>query len=260
MWSLSLNVLAYVVFSLRARARVDRAAAGRPVRSVRPDPDCAELPALALLGDGRGADHDRCPLSRRGAHAHLVRQLCLDARHQHRSEGGGGFPAAALCRASARLRDRRGLVPPRAVAAAAQAHGLDQGRAQAARRCQRRDPLQPRDPADRARPRAAGHRRVRQGTAPGLLESAVRRDSRIAAATHPGRHRARRYPAFQRRAQHAPTPTPSRRWCANGSRAISPAASRSSSASPSATWSWRCAQTRCRTAASSRPSPTSRRA
>ena len=44
------------------------------------------------------------------------------------------------------------------------------------------------------------------------------------------------------------------------SRATSPAASRSSSASPTAAWSSRCAPTACRTAASSPPSPTSRRA
>ena len=60
----------------RPRAGVDRAAAGRPVRAVRPDADRAELPPVALVGDGRGAHHHGRPLSRRGAHAHLVRQLC----------------------------------------------------------------------------------------------------------------------------------------------------------------------------------------
>ena len=103
--------------------------------------------------------------------------------------GGGRFPAAALRRASARLGDRRGLVAARAVAAAAQAHGLDQGRAQAARRRQCGDPVQPRNPADRARPRAPGHRGVRQGPAADLLEPAVRRNPRSAAGADARRHR-----------------------------------------------------------------------
>jgi len=64
-------------------AGLDRTTAGRPLRSLRPDPDPAELSAVALLGNGRGIDHDRLSLSRRGAHAHLLRQLCLDTRHQH---------------------------------------------------------------------------------------------------------------------------------------------------------------------------------
>ena len=104
--------------------------------------------------------------------------------HQPRSAGRSRLPAAALRRASARLGDRRRLLAARAVAAAAQAHGLDQGRAQAARRRQCGDPLQPRNPADRARPCAAGHRRVRQGPAAGLLEPAVRRNPRPAAGAH----------------------------------------------------------------------------
>ena len=46
-------------FSLRARAGGDRAPAGRPVRAARPRADGAELPAVALLGHGRGADRRR---------------------------------------------------------------------------------------------------------------------------------------------------------------------------------------------------------
>ncbi len=69
----------------------------------------------------------------------------------------------------------------------------------AARRRQCGDPLQPRNPADRARPCAAGHRGVRQGPAPGLLEPAVRRNPDAAAATHPRRHRARTKSCAQRR-------------------------------------------------------------
>ena len=128
--------------------------------------DRAELPAVALVGDGRGTDHHGRALSRRGAHAH--RRSTASPRRTRISlepKAEADFRAAALRRASARFGDRRGLVAARAVAAAAQAHGLDQGGAQAARRRQRRDPVQPRHPADRARSRAAGHRRVRQGPA-----------------------------------------------------------------------------------------------
>ena len=62
------------------RAGVDRAAAGRPVRAVRPDADRAELPAVALVGDGRGTDHDGRALSRRGAHPLVVRELRREPR------------------------------------------------------------------------------------------------------------------------------------------------------------------------------------
>ena len=65
---------------------------------------------------------------------------------------------------------------------------LDQGGAETARRCQCRHPLQPRDPADGARPRAPGHRGLRQGTGAGVLEPPVRRDFRPAARPHPRRH------------------------------------------------------------------------
>ena len=190
-WSLLLNVLSLCGILVRARAGLDRAAAGRPVRAVRSHAYPAELSAVALVGHGRGTDHDGLALSRRGAHPHVVRQLCAHPRREPRSQERRGLPAPALRRASARLGDRRGVVPPRAVAAPAQAHGVHQGRAQAARRRQCGDPLQPRDPADRARSRAPGHRGIRQGPAPRLLEPAVRRDSGAAALAHPRRHRPR---------------------------------------------------------------------
>ena len=173
-----------------------------------------------------------------------ARRISLDPQAR------GRLPAAALRRAPARLGDRRGLVAARAVAAAAQAHGFDQGRAQAARRRQRRDPLQPRNPADRARPRAPGHRGVRQGPAPGLLEPAVRRHPRPAARSHPRRRRARRNPAQQRRAGRARSRRRPRRSSASGSPATPKATSRCWSASPSAAWWSRSAPTACRTAAS----------
>ena len=82
------------------------------------------------------------------------------------------------------LGDRRRVVAARAVAVVAQAHRFDQGGAQAARRRQCGYPLQPRNPADRARSRPPGHRRVRQGPRAGLLEPAVRRNLRPAAFAH----------------------------------------------------------------------------
>ena len=188
----------------RSRARRARSSGCRRTSSRRPSARrCAELPALAFLGDGRGADRDGRALSRRGAHLVGVRELRGEPPHQPRSQARSRHPPAALRRASPRLGDRRGLLAPRAVAAAAQAHRLDQGRAQAARRRQCGDPVQPRDPADRARSRAPGHRGVRQGPAAGLLEPAVRRDPRPAAGAHPRRRRARRDPAPQRRAGRA---------------------------------------------------------
>ena len=90
---------------------------------------------------------------------------------------------------------------------------------QAARRRQCGDPVQPRNPADRARPRAPGHRGVRQGPAARLLEPAVRRDPRPAAGAHPRRHRPRRDPALQRRAAARSGPA-SRRARARAARAL----------------------------------------
>ena len=236
LWSLAAQPRLLCRLLAAPRALVDRAPAGRRVRAVGSGADDAELPALALVGDGRGTDHDGRPLSRRRAHPPVVRKLRRHSPHQPRSQGRGRFPAGALRRAHARLRHRRGLVAPGAVAAAAQAHGLDQGRAQAARRRQCRDPVQPRNPADRARPRAPGHRGVRQGPATDLLEPAVRRDPRSAAKPDPRRQRARRHPALQRPAQRRRAPSESTSSCARRSNATCPAASRSSSASPSPAW------------------------
>ena len=57
-----------------ARADLDRADAGRRVRAVASRADDAELPAVALVGDGRGADHRRSPaISARSAPARRSR-------------------------------------------------------------------------------------------------------------------------------------------------------------------------------------------
>ena len=82
MWSLALNILAYVGFSLaRAPSAIERLQADVFV-PTRPGADDAELPAVALVGDGRGTDRDGRALSRRGAHPLVVRELRGDAAHQ----------------------------------------------------------------------------------------------------------------------------------------------------------------------------------
>ena len=178
----------------------DRAGAGGFVRAVVAETDRAELSAAPCFRDGRGIDRHGGALSRRRAHPRILRQLRGDPAHRSYADGRDRFRAPAIRRISARLGDRRGVVAARAVARLAQTHGLDQGGAEASRRRQCRDPLQPRSPADRARSRAAGHRRVRQGAGAGLLEPAVRRNFRSAARIDPRRHRAQGYLAPHRRA------------------------------------------------------------
>ncbi len=154
--------------------------------------------------------------------------------HQLRSAGRSRFPVAAIRRVSLGVGNRRGFVAARAVVAAAQAHGIDQSGAEAARRRQRGDPLQPRDFADRARPCPPRHRGVRQGTQSGLLEPAVRRDFRSAARPHAHRHRARRNSALRRRS--TATTNDIDAFIAERLANTPPQSSRSSNASPSADW------------------------
>ena len=236
-WSLLLNILAYVAFSLHARAGVDRAAAGRPVRAIRSRADHAELPALALVGDDRGTDHDGRPLSRRGAHAaprsratprraasasiprpKPTSSCCaMPSTCSHRRSGRRRRGSCCRCScASARSRPRR------------RSKLLDDANAAIH---YNREILQT----------ALDH--VRQGIAvfnKDLQLICWNRQFgeilRAAAAVHPRRHAARRDPALQRRRRARRTPRPPTRWCASGSRATSPRASRSSNASPSATW------------------------
>ena len=100
-----------------------------------------------------------------------------------------------------------------------------------------------------ARSRAPGHRGVRQGPAPGVLEPAVRRHPGPADRSHPRRRRPRRDPAQQRPAGRArPGPDRSAR-STTASPATPMATSRCWSASPTAAWWSRCAPTGCRTAA-----------
>ena len=210
MWSLALNILAYIAFSTAARAdRIERMQADVfvPTGLAPMAPSFrlwrSSVTVEELTGDGRA-------LSRRGAHPRLVRELRRrPSASAWQPRRGSRLPAPSLRRTPARLRDRRRVVAARAVAAAAQAHGLDQGGAEAARRRQRGDPLQPRNPADRARPCPPGHRGLRQGPAAGLLEPAVRRNPRPAAGADPHRRLARRDRAPQRPAGRA-RPRPGR--------------------------------------------------
>ena len=179
-------MLAYVAFSLtRAPASIERLQADLFV----PSPIAPIAPSfrlLALVGHGRGTDHDGRALSRRGAHAHSSFESFAGSRRiSLRPDAEADFQllryaehllASAIGAASSRLVLSL-LLRKRTVSTKA--------RAQAARRRQRRDPLQPRNPADRARPCAPGHRGVRQGPAADLLEPAVRRNPRPAADISP---------------------------------------------------------------------------
>ena len=90
----------------------DRAGAGGSVRAVDAQADRAELSAAPRLGDGRGADRDGRPLSRRGTHPRVLRQLRGDAPHRPRAGGRGRFRAACntpnICSPRRSARRRRG--------------------------------------------------------------------------------------------------------------------------------------------------------
>ena len=226
MWSLALNILAYIGFSTRrAPSAIERMQADVfvPTRLAPMTPSfrlwrssvtVEELTSTVAryLGEERTrSSFESFAATKRISlqpDAEADFQLLRYAEHQL---------ASAIGAASSRLVLSLLL---------AQAHRLDQGRAQAARRRQRGDPLQPRNPADRARPRAPGHRGLRQGSAAGLLEPAVRRNPRSAAGADARRRHARRNRALQRRAGRARPRRRSRRWCASGSRITSPTASR----------------------------------
>ena len=126
-----------------APALLDRAVAGRSVRAERPRADVADLPPLALDRHGAGHPEHGRAIYRRRPCAPLVRGLRRDSPYAARSGGTRRFRAAAARRASDRILDRRGLLAPRDVAAAAQADGVRQGRAETARRLPCRLPFQP---------------------------------------------------------------------------------------------------------------------
>ncbi len=157
-WSLALNVIVYIVLSFaRAPTAIERLQASLFVPSElapsapsfrlwRSSVTVEELTGTVAryLGEERTRSSFESFASTRRIsldpqHEADV-QLVRYAEHVLASAIGGSVLAA------------------RAFAAAAQADGLDQGRAQAARRCEHGDPVQSRDPANRARPCPAGHR------------------------------------------------------------------------------------------------------
>ena len=79
LWSLGLNILAFVTVSLLTSATpIERLQANVFVESEQRT-DRAELPAVALVGHRGRADRDRRALSRRGTDAKIVREFLDDA-------------------------------------------------------------------------------------------------------------------------------------------------------------------------------------
>ena len=165
MWSLLLNVITWFAVSWRQTpSSIERLQANLfvPTELAPIAPSFrlwrSSVTVEELTGTvARYLGEERTRASLRGAR--------LAAADQSRPKGRGRFPAGPPCRARSGFGDRRSIVAARPVTPAAKAHGLDQSGAQAARRRQRSDPVQPRNPADRARPRAGRHRGVRQGPA-----------------------------------------------------------------------------------------------
>ena len=218
------------------RAVLDRAVAGRPVRSQHADADRAELPPLALHRDGAGYPDHGGAISRPRSRTRFVRGLRRQPPRAARSRSASRFRTAASRRAPDRLLDRRRLLAAGDVAAVAPAHRLGQGRAEAARRFPRRAALQPRDPADRAQSCAAGHRRVRCRSAADLLQPAIRRIAAAASAPDADRQPAARDPriyGFDRALRVSRT---ARRCWRGGLPPTPPKANPIWSACPTATW------------------------
>ena len=237
LWSLALNVIAYVAFSLaRAPTAIERLQANLFVPSELRADD-AELPALALLGDGRGADRRRSRAisarsaparrsraSRRAAASASIRRQEADIQLLRYAEH---ILASAIGAASSRLVLSL-LLRKRTVSTKAALKLLDDANAAIQ---YNREILQT----------ALDH--VRQGIAvfdkdlqlvcwnrqfgeildlpPALTRVGIGLDEIL------------RHNAEQRRARAGPA---SKTSCASASRATSPAASRSASASPSAAW------------------------
>ena len=172
-----------------------------------------------------------------------MRQLPGPARRARRRQ------SHALCRASSRVRDRRGVVAARAVAPAAPAQRVGGGRPATRRRRIGRDPVQSRRSAICARLRAPGHHDLRPRASPRVLEPRIPRSLRPA-----GRCAAVGAPldAILRsnaiRGLYGPGPiedfVESRRTVFVNARRADPLRLRPRAAS------WKCARPGCRTAAS----------
>ena len=180
-WSLGLNILAFIGVSLFTSAEsIERLQANIFVEAK----SAPIAPSFRLWRSSVTEDElisTVVALPRRGTDEAVFRELRDHAGSPARPAARSRHPCAALWGASARVRDRRGVVATRAVALAAQRVGLAAGGPQAARRRFGRDPLQPRDPAKRDRSRAGRHRSVRQGVQADLLEPPVRRNARPSA-------------------------------------------------------------------------------
>ena len=122
LWSLALNLFAYVASSLaRAPTSIERLQANLFV----PSELAPMAPSFRLwrsVRHGRGLTTTVARyLGEERTHI-LVRKLRASRRISLDPEARGGLPSLALCRASPRLGDRRGLLAAGALAAAAQAH------------------------------------------------------------------------------------------------------------------------------------------
>ena len=236
LWSLSLNILTYVVTVAGATAVGDRTSAGGPVRAANAGAERTDLPALALDGDGAGYPEHGRAISRARTRAPGIRCLCRPSPGQPRAVGAGRFRTAAACRAADRLLDRCGLLAARDVAVAAQARGLGQGGAEAARRFPCGGAFQPRDPADRAQSCAAGHCGVRCRFAADLLQPPVRRHPRAARPSGAARHSLAGNPGISSARSTRPATTTTRRNWRGASPPTPPRASPIWSGCPIATW------------------------
>ena len=236
LWSLSLNILTYVVMSLaRQPSSIERLQADlfvpntlapiaptfRRWRTTVTVQDIQSTVAQYL-----GPDRAR----------NAFEAFAADHPGPSRSGGARRFRTAAARRAPDRLLDRRGLLAPRDVAAVAQAHRLRQGRAETARRFPRRAAFQPRDPADRAEPCAPGHCRVRRRFAADLLEPAVRRNPRAAAASGAARNSLAGNPRIHGRRQPVRPPATATPCWRGGSPPTPPRANLIWNACPTVTW------------------------
>ena len=236
LWSLSLNILTYIVMSLARRpSSIERLQADlfvpntlTPIaptfRRWRTTVTVQDIQSTVAqyLGPERAAPG--------------LRGLRRRPSRQSRSGRARRFRIAAARRTPDRLLDRGRLLAPRDVAAAAQAHRLRQGRAETARRFPRRAAFQPRDLADRAEPCAPGHRGVRRGSAADLLERASSakfwRCRRISCSSaFPCRKSSNSWAPSAR-----PTPATPMRCCSGGWTPTPPRASPIWSACRTATW------------------------
>ena len=187
LWSLSLNVLTYVLMSMaRQPSSIERLQADLfvPTTLAPSAPTFRRWRTTVTVQDIQSTVAQYLGPERAQNAFEILRGRKFG---QPRSGGARRFRAVATRRTPDRFLDRGSVIAARDVAAATQAHGVRQGRAKATRRFPRRAAFQPRDPADRTEPCAPGHRRIRRGSAVDLLESPVRRHPRAAATPHAAR-------------------------------------------------------------------------